>query len=70
VKYGLRVLIGGAGPVGFLTMLLCKAAGATTIGMTDINDKVCVTPLAHEMASQPWGHRRQLAVAVVVTHTF
>jgi threonine dehydrogenase-like Zn-dependent dehydrogenase len=40
VKYGLRVLIGGAGPVGFLTMLLCKAAGATTIGMTDINDKV------------------------------
>jgi L-iditol 2-dehydrogenase len=37
VKTGDSVLIGGAGPVGFLTMLVAKAAGAARIGMTDIN---------------------------------
>ena len=36
IAMGDKVLIAGAGPVGFLTMLLCKAAGATSIGMTDV----------------------------------
>lgn len=37
VKMGDKILIAGAGPVGFLTMLIAKAAGATRIGLTDIN---------------------------------
>ena len=39
VKLGDSVLIAGAGPVGFLTMLIAKASGATRIGMTDINQQ-------------------------------
>ena len=38
ISMGDKVLIAGAGPVGFLTMLIAKAAGATQIGMTDINE--------------------------------
>ena len=38
IKMGDKVLIAGAGPVGFLTMLIAKAAGATRIGLTDINE--------------------------------
>ena len=32
------MLIGGAGPIGFLTMMVAKAAGATVIGITDLSE--------------------------------
>jgi len=39
VKAGNSVLITGAGPIGMLTMLAAKAAGATTLFLSDVNDE-------------------------------
>lgn len=38
VKSGSSVLVTGAGPIGMLTLLAAKAAGATTLFLSDIND--------------------------------
>ena len=37
--YGKNVLITGAGPIGLLTILVVKSAGASNIVVTDISDK-------------------------------
>jgi L-iditol 2-dehydrogenase len=37
VRMGDRVLVAGAGPVGLMALLAAKAAGATRVGITDIN---------------------------------
>lgn len=39
VKMGSKVVVLGAGPIGLLTMLTCKALGASTVIVTDILDK-------------------------------
>jgi len=39
IKMGDSVLIIGAGPIGLTTLLACKAAGASTIVITDIQQK-------------------------------
>jgi len=38
VSTGSKVLILGAGPIGLVTLLACKAAGATTIILTDVQE--------------------------------
>ena len=38
VTMGMRVLITGAGPIGLMTMLAARAAGATTVTVTDAVD--------------------------------
>lgn len=38
VGIGMRVLVTGAGPIGLMTVLACRAAGATTIAVTDMVD--------------------------------
>jgi (R,R)-butanediol dehydrogenase/meso-butanediol dehydrogenase/diacetyl reductase len=38
VRVGNSVLVTGAGPIGLLTLLAARAAGATTLFLSDIND--------------------------------
>ena len=39
VRLGDSVVVCGAGPIGLMTMLCCKAAGATPLVITDIDEK-------------------------------
>ena len=47
--YGKNVLVTGAGPIGLLTILVVKSAGASNIVVTDISDQAL--EVAHELGA-------------------
>lgn len=59
VRLGDPVLVCGAGPIGLITMLCCKAAGACPLVITDIDEgrlkfakEVCPSVITHKVERQ------------------